>query len=600
MPHKIQKTCTVRGVDYLLSLAVDETARDKREIIALDKREMFVVHALNQLTQFCWRGSFDADTVARLTTQAGSLKAFASFTAMLKAAILRTSKSVCLNLITPDTPVEAVPPRLYMILTLRTEFEECNYPLPLDLREQRSRSRHNQGIRDHGEPESLRMPQDFDTHKIAFVEFQIEVKHLRKENHKLREALIEERSNKKEFEFRLCREKEDYERDVESQLSNERTQFQKELHHASRQAVLLSKNLNLAQREVDSLRIQVRRLQAENAGYKRSLTTRPAVTTSKSRASLPKHSRSSLVESKGRVDTILSRERVSRNAKYPEGRMPGERSVSPSYRRQNRIVQEPRSYQTAMAGKPSGSGLQRYHSADFLHQLPSPSPILDPYHLQRSRSYSPAHLPRRPAFSTIKTLCPSESLVSGSRCNTPNPRPSGFVRDSRYSRREPRRPPGSTVSSLFAESPRGSVRHARQYRSERSTSPPSRLRMSPSNQRYVATASPMRVRRGSQAAPSRFFCENEETVLKRGVKIDYGPSNWYNSRSASPAELLAQRYKDGATGNQPSTSPVPRPASPDAKRRTSLNGAKFRDLLARLQGLGDEFPDSPRGIEKES
>lgn len=93
-PRKVQKSSVIRDVDYLLSLSYSESSSEERDILVMD--------ALNRFTQCCWRGIFDRDTVVRLTSQAGSLRTFAAFSAMLKAAILRTSKSVCLDVIAPD------------------------------------------------------------------------------------------------------------------------------------------------------------------------------------------------------------------------------------------------------------------------------------------------------------------------------------------------------------------------------------------------------------------------------------------------------------------------------------------------------------------
>ena len=147
---------------------------------------------------------------------------------------------------------------------------------------------------------------------------------------------MEEKSSRKEFEFRCRGEKDDIERRLNSQLSTDRSNYQNEIHHISRQSKLLAKNLNLARREVDSLRIQVRRLQAENAGYKRSLTNRPhpSGAPTKSHASLPKNCTPSVVNSRSRLDARKREERESFKAKGSNacGGHP-DRSISPKYRR---------------------------------------------------------------------------------------------------------------------------------------------------------------------------------------------------------------------------------------------------------------------------
>ncbi|GAV00015.1 hypothetical protein RvY_10929 [Ramazzottius varieornatus] len=63
----------------------------------------------------------------------------------------------------------------------------------------------------------------------------------------------------------------------------------------------------------------------------------------------------------------------------------------------------------------------------------------------------------------------------------------------------------------------------------------------------------------------------------------------------SPAEAVVQKYRQGAVAeNSRSTKEGGTGAASD--RPPSLSaGDKFRDLLTRLQNLGEEFADSPVG-----
>ncbi|GAV00016.1 hypothetical protein RvY_10930 [Ramazzottius varieornatus] len=114
--------------------------------------------------------------------------------------------------------------------------------------------------------------EDLNDQRIAFVEYQIEVKHLRKENQKLREALTEERTNRKDFEEKFLEDNSHRVRQMERHLSAERAKWKERTYQAARQSDVLAKQLSLAKRELDSLRVQVRKLQAENTVYKRNLS----------------------------------------------------------------------------------------------------------------------------------------------------------------------------------------------------------------------------------------------------------------------------------------------------------------------------------------
>ena len=239
--------------------------------------------------------------------------------------------------------------------------------------------------------------------------------------------------------------------------------------------------------------------------------------------------------------------------------------------------------------------LQRYHSAEVLHHYRPPGRN-DPYLIQRSRSYSPAVIRQRPVFSTVKSLCPSESLVSASRDTSPNKRSDlyrlGCTRDTRCSGTRhvvysSCKPAGSLLS---CPSPTGSFRV-----SERSANN-GRCNISPtgSHRPRMGISSPVR-KYSRNPSP---FCVNDHAVspaLHRNRHHGSGDrvlsSNLYSgfnnepeiqrekekalraercaSRSTSPAELLVKRYKEGAeitldgrTSDQLS----------DVNRRTSLNG----------------------------
>ncbi|XP_054035497.1 centrosomal protein CCDC61 [Dryobates pubescens] len=97
-----------------------------------------------------WRGRFDAAAIEELSHKTGNFKQFGIFCSMLEAALLQSSDSVSLELLTysdlktlhslktgvsPPRPPRAAPSPLgtkrYLILVYSVEFDRIHYPLPL-------------------------------------------------------------------------------------------------------------------------------------------------------------------------------------------------------------------------------------------------------------------------------------------------------------------------------------------------------------------------------------------------------------------------------------------------------------------------------------
>ena len=91
MPRKVQKSLLIRGSEYILTLKLHS-----------HENASLTVEAMNKLTQITWRGVFNVQTVTRLSEAAGCAKGFSAVTAMLRAAILQTSRSVSLDLLKPE------------------------------------------------------------------------------------------------------------------------------------------------------------------------------------------------------------------------------------------------------------------------------------------------------------------------------------------------------------------------------------------------------------------------------------------------------------------------------------------------------------------
>ena len=238
--------------------------------------------------------------------------------------------------------------------------------------------------------------------------------------------------------------------------------------------------------------------------------------------------------------------------------------------------------------------LQRYHSAEVLHHYRPPGRD-DSYLIQRSRSYSPAVIPQRPAFSTVKSLCPSESLFYVShdtfpdkRCDLYRP---GCTRDTRYSNTRhvvysSRKPAGSLIS---CPSPTGSSRVSERsanngrYNISPTGSHRPRRRISSPVRKYSRNSSPFYVNdrsvspafhgnrhhgSGDRVLSSILYSGLNEPGIRR-EKEKALRAERCASRSTSPAELLVKRYKEGGEITLDGRAPD---QLSDVNRRTSFNG----------------------------
>ncbi|XP_037230651.1 LOW QUALITY PROTEIN: coiled-coil domain-containing protein 61 [Falco rusticolus] len=197
-----------------------------------------------------WRGDFDATAIEALTRKTGNFKQFGIFCSMLEAALMQSSASVELELLTyadletlwnrkvgaPPRPPPAPPSPLhtkrYLILIYSAEFDRIHYPLPLSC---------------VGGP-----------HPAALL------RRLRDEVTQLRDQHRTESRRLRDKLQRVLEEK----RTVEDELAREKNRYQRE----NRQ---LTAKLAEAQASTQRLRLRVRSLEAELASYKRGPRTAP-------------------------------------------------------------------------------------------------------------------------------------------------------------------------------------------------------------------------------------------------------------------------------------------------------------------------------------
>nr|XP_033811930.1 coiled-coil domain-containing protein 61 isoform X2 [Geotrypetes seraphini] len=132
----VQAEYVFRGVEHGVRISTDET---------LLEVEVEDIHTSDQ-----WRGEFDTAFIEDLTHKTGNFKQFSIFCSMLESALMQSSESVTLDLLTyadleqlrnrkmgsgiwhvPTTKSAALNSKRYLILIYSVEFDRIHYPLPL-------------------------------------------------------------------------------------------------------------------------------------------------------------------------------------------------------------------------------------------------------------------------------------------------------------------------------------------------------------------------------------------------------------------------------------------------------------------------------------
>lgn len=135
-PRSLQADCSFRHGEHTVRLILAHS--------------MLEVEVEAQLTADQWRGEFDAAAIEELTHKTGNFKQFGIFCTMLESALLKSSDSVSLELLTysdlemlrsrkvgittrppPPAAVSPLSAKRYLILVYSVEFDRIHYPLPL-------------------------------------------------------------------------------------------------------------------------------------------------------------------------------------------------------------------------------------------------------------------------------------------------------------------------------------------------------------------------------------------------------------------------------------------------------------------------------------
>ncbi|XP_071429677.1 centrosomal protein CCDC61 isoform X2 [Pithys albifrons albifrons] len=134
-PRYLQADCTFRRGAHTVRVTLGRTAL----------RVEVEAHGTADL----WRGEFDAAFIEDLTRKTGNFKQFGIFCSMLESALMQSSESVSLELLTyadletlrsrkvgavarpPHSTSSLLSSKCYLILIYSVEFDRIHYPLPL-------------------------------------------------------------------------------------------------------------------------------------------------------------------------------------------------------------------------------------------------------------------------------------------------------------------------------------------------------------------------------------------------------------------------------------------------------------------------------------
>ncbi|CAL1573726.1 unnamed protein product [Knipowitschia caucasica] len=133
---ELMKDIVFRGVEFAVKMEVDNG--------------LLIVEISDSTTADQWRGEFDPAYIEDLTRKTGNFKQFPIFCSMLESAVMRSSDSVTLDLLTyadlellrnrkagtssrprANQQSSALTAKRYLILIYTVEFDRIHYPLPL-------------------------------------------------------------------------------------------------------------------------------------------------------------------------------------------------------------------------------------------------------------------------------------------------------------------------------------------------------------------------------------------------------------------------------------------------------------------------------------
>ncbi|XP_063793672.1 centrosomal protein CCDC61 isoform X2 [Pseudophryne corroboree] len=317
--------CVFRGIEHILRV------RD-----AGDRLEVEVEDAL---TTDQWRGEFDAEFIEDLTHKTGNFKQFSIFCNMLHSALIQTSESVTLDLLTyadlellrhrkaggaqrqaPAARSSTLSSKRYLILIYSVEFDRIHYPLPLPYVGKPDPVYLRQVIRGlKDELAALKLVSNDENREPEIRQLQEELQRMTEEKREADLALqrrqdLEIPNGKETSHIRVLKRAV---QTLEMELQKERSRSQRLASKRREECQQLTEQLEEARAVERTLCLKVKSLTTELAMYKRGRVT-PTGPSSQSRSSSagrgPIHRSTSRGETGTRRERSTSRERSGRSS----------------------------------------------------------------------------------------------------------------------------------------------------------------------------------------------------------------------------------------------------------------------------------------------
>ncbi|XP_070569461.1 centrosomal protein CCDC61-like [Ptychodera flava] len=426
----ITSVYTFRGMEYIVSMNVSDAST-------------LTVEVEDRLTADQWRGTFDSSYIEDLTHKTGNFKQFNIFVSMLESAVIKSSESVSLDLLTyadlellrnrkagvgtrtiPGAKTAALNTKRYLILTYTVEFDRIHYPLPLpyvgkpdpvllqetvrNLREEIKRLK-KQGHSDFRETEFNLLKKNYekllkqkDEIESAFMQYRREIKNTNKGT-----AAKEVRIMKNIV------------RNLEEELMTEKAKYRRQANKRNSDYRSLLDEVEELRASERNLRARVKSLTNELAVYKRGRVSRaspiPGSSSSQRRDRGRSRSASRDVRSSSR-ERSLSRERPSSVSSFRSNTPSPSGARVPRFNPTAYIEDKKRRQQEAKLKRDRGkrhSVLERNRnslSAERVRSRPSPLYAGSTGRLRRGRSGSLGSLGSR-----TSSLSDIENASAGSQ-----------------------------------------------------------------------------------------------------------------------------------------------------------------------------------------
>nr|XP_033811931.1 coiled-coil domain-containing protein 61 isoform X3 [Geotrypetes seraphini] len=319
-----------------------------------------------------------------LTHKTGNFKQFSIFCSMLESALMQSSESVTLDLLTyadleqlrnrkmgsgiwhvPTTKSAALNSKRYLILIYSVEFDRIHYPLPLPYVGKPDPVKLQKVIRElKDELSLLKSKQNKDYRDIEIRRLRAEVERLAEEKQELEMTMLqlqeEAKLSHKSGALKEVRILKKIVKNLEAELMKERSKYQRTTNKRMQEYQQMAEELEELKVSERTLRARVKGLTNELALYKRGRITPVGPSPQNHTSSAHRVSRSQNSSAAGDERRATSRERSGSR----------ERSASWSATREHLVDREGRSGSRSCAAhltpSPSGTRLSRFDPTAYV------------------------------------------------------------------------------------------------------------------------------------------------------------------------------------------------------------------------------------------